>query len=131
MSFPIRAACVLVLCLLTACNHSSSRSATNAYANRSNDVTPASAALMQALYDDADAAREQGEAALQTLRTGDASAAAQGLAQARSRLSASAERCGGMPGCAVERVAKAQDALLASQSRALLGGVVARFNTLS
>ncbi len=125
MSCSIRAACVFVLCLLTACNHSSSRSVTNAFANRSNDVTPASAALMQALYDDADAAREQGEAALRALRKGDTSAAAQGLAQARSRLNASVERCGSMAGCAVERVAKAQAELLASQSKALLGGVVA------
>ena len=125
MSFSIRATCVFVLYLLTACNHPSPRSATNAFAHRGNDVTPASAALMQALYDDADAAREQGEAALQTLHKGDTSAAAQGLAQARARLNASAERCGSMPGCAVERVAKAQDQLLASQARALLGGVVA------
>ena len=121
MPFLIRATCVFLLCLLTACNHSSSRSSTNAFANRANDVTPASAVLMQALYDDADAAREQGEAALQILRNGDAATAADGLAQARSRLSASAERCGSMPGCAVERIAKAQDQLLASQARALVG----------
>ena len=70
MSFPIRAACVFVLSLLTACNQSSPRSVTNAFAHRSNEVTPASAALMQALYDDADAAREQGEAALQTYLAG-------------------------------------------------------------
>ena len=121
MPFLIRAVCVFVLCLLTACNHSSSRSSTNAFVNRANDVTPASAALTQALYDDADAACEQGEAALLTLRNGDAAAAADGLAEARSRLSASAERCGSMPGCAVERIAKAQDQLLASQARALVG----------
>ena len=125
MPLSIRAACVFFLCLLTACNHASSRSSTHAYANRANDVTPASAALTQALYDDADAAREQGEAALDTLRTGDAAAAATGLSQARARLSASAERCGGMPGCAVERIAKAQAQLLESQATALLGGVAA------
>ena len=125
MPLSIRITCVFVLCLLTACNHSSSRSSTNAFANRANDVTPASAVLMQALYDDADAAREQGEAALQTLRNGDAAAAADGLGQARARLSASAERCGSMPGCTVERIAKVQDQLLASQAKALLGGGVA------
>ena len=122
MPLSIRATCVFVLCLLTACNHSSSRSSSHAFANRANDVTPTSAVLMQALYDDADAAREQGEAALQTLRNGDAAAAADGLAEARARLSASAERCGSMPGCAVERIAKAQDQLLESQAKALLGG---------
>ena len=125
MSFPFRAACTFVLCLLTACNHSSPRSVTNAFAHRGNDVSAARAALMQALYDDADAAREQGEAALQIQHKGEVSAAAQGLAQARLRLRAAVERCGAMPGCAVERVAKAQDELMASQARALLGGMVA------
>ncbi len=56
-----RVAFVLVLCLLSACNHSSSRSSTNAFANRPNDISAASAVFIQAVYDDGDAARTQGE----------------------------------------------------------------------
>lgn len=116
-----RVASVLVLCFLSACNHSSSRSSTNAFANRPNEVSAASAVFIQAVYDDSDAAREQGEQALDKLRKGDAAAAADDLAQARTRLSAAAERCAAMRGCAVERVAKSQDALLEAQAQALVG----------
>ncbi|MCC6707204.1 MAG: transglycosylase SLT domain-containing protein [Gammaproteobacteria bacterium] len=116
-----RVAFVLALCLLSACNHSGSRSSTNAFANRPNDISAASAVFIQAVYDDGDAARTQGEQALEKLRAGDSAAAADGLAEARSRLAAAAERCAAMHGCAVERIAKAQDALLEAQTQALVG----------
>ena len=112
--------------LLSACNQSSSRSSADAFANRANDVTPANAIFMQAVYDDGDGAREQGEAALEKLRNGDAAGAAAGLTEARARLAAAAERCAALHACAVERIAKAQDALLAAQARALLGASTAK-----
>ena len=121
MPCSFRVACILVLCLLSACNHASSRSSTNAFANRANDVTPAGAVFIQAVYDDADAARSQGEASLDALRKGDAAAAADGLAQARARFGAAAERCAQMRGCEVQRVAKSQEALIEAQSQALVG----------
>ena len=116
-----RVALVLVLLLLSACKHSSSRSSFDAFATRANHVTPASAVFIQAVYADGDAAREVGEAALEKLRKGDAAAAAAGLTEARTRLAAAAERCAALHGCAVERIAKSQDALLAAQTQALLG----------
>ncbi|MBK8960576.1 MAG: transglycosylase SLT domain-containing protein [Proteobacteria bacterium] len=117
----VRAVFAFALCLLTACNLSGSRSSTNAFANRPNEVSAASAVFIQAVYDDSDAARTQGEQALDKLRSGDAAAAADGLAQARTRLAAAAERCAAMHGCAVERIAKSQDALLEAQTQALVG----------
>lgn len=120
MPCPIRVACILIACLLTACNHSDPRSSSNAFANRANDITPAAAFASQALYDEADAALAQGEQALATLRSGDAGAAADGLAQARARFSATAASCGQTKGCAIEHILQAQDALLDRQTQALV-----------
>ena len=120
MPCSIRAAWFLIACLLTACNYSGLRSSSNIFANRSSDITPATAFASQALYDDADAALAQGEQALATLRGGDTGAAADGLAQARARFSAAAASCGQTTGCAIERILQAQDTLLDRQTQALV-----------
>ena len=120
-SFHVVLMLVLVLFQLSACNHPSSRSASNAASAGPSPLSAASEVFIQAVYEDSDAARVQGEKALDKLRRGDAASAADDLAAARARLNAASERCAAMQGCAVARIVKAQDALLEAQSAALVG----------
>ena len=120
-SFHVVLMLVMVLFLLSACNHSSSRSASNTAGAGPSQLSAASEVFIQAVYEDSDAARVQGEKALDKLRKGDAASAADDLAAARTRMNAAAERCAAMQGCAVARIVKAQDALLEAQATALVG----------
>ncbi|MGE3849837.1 MAG: transglycosylase SLT domain-containing protein [Gammaproteobacteria bacterium] len=121
MSRSPRVVLVLALCLLAACNQGSQRAARNAFADRDNEITPAAAATIQGIYEDADAALGKGERALDALSGGDAATAADGLAAARVRLSTAAEQCARTRGCDIARVQEAQARLLERQSSALLG----------
>ena len=75
---------------------------------------------VNAIYADVDrAARTADEAIARTL-TGEGAGAAQALAAARELLTSAAGRCVATPGCEIERVLLAQDALLERQARALI-----------
>lgn len=74
----------------------------------------------RSIYAEADSAVLEGEQALRAWRRGDTSAAAQGMTRARARLASTVRLCTRTAGCAPGRVMRAQDALLAAQSRAML-----------
>ncbi len=78
-------------------------------------------ARIDAIHVDVKAATELGEAGLAAYAAGDAAAAARSLTGAREALTAAAGRCAATPGCDLERVLAAQDALVARQTQVLLG----------
>ncbi|MCB1747507.1 MAG: transglycosylase SLT domain-containing protein [Gammaproteobacteria bacterium] len=71
------------------------------------------------LYAEADAALARARAALAAIERGEAETARVGLASARRRLRRALEACAALPGCGLERLLAAQDALLAQQAAAL------------
>ncbi len=88
---------------------------------------PAGAAVDEARIDailvDVKSATELGEAGLAAHAAGDADRAAAALTGAREALTAAAGRCAATPGCDLERVLAAQDALVARQTEVLLGAM--------
>lgn len=78
-------------------------------------------AAIDAILVDVKSAAELGETGLAAYAAGDAEAAAAALTAAREALSATAGRCASTPGCDIERVLAAQDALAARQTQVLLG----------
>lgn len=74
-----------------------------------------------AIQAEIDRAVAQGEEGIRRYRDGEAEAAAGLFAQAREQLTSIAGRCVAMPGCEIERVLLAQDALLDRQAQELLG----------
>lgn len=78
-------------------------------------------AAVNALYAEIDRAAAQGEDGIVRWRNGDATGASTALTGARELLTAAAGRCVATPGCEIERVLLAQDALLDRQARELLG----------
>lgn len=123
MPSSIRAVCVLALCLLCACNDLHRRNATTSAGG--SDRANSQATRPSQVYADADAALAEGERALQALRSGDAGAAADGLAGARASFKAAFARCAATPACLSDRILQQQDALLDRQAQALLGVGVA------
>lgn len=95
--------------LLAACTQVPSRTAT------------VNEAAIDAILVDVKSAAELGETGLAAHAAGDADAAARALTEAREALTAAAGRCANTPGCDIERVLAAQDALLARQTQVLLG----------
>ena len=79
-------------------------------------------AAVNAIYADIERASASADEALAKGRDGDAAAATTALTSARETLTAAGGRCVATPGCEVERVLAAQDALIERQSQALLGG---------
>src|SRR5688572_7073672 len=79
-------------------------------------------ATVNAIYADIERASAAADEALAKGRDGDAAAASTALTSAREALTAAGGRCVATPGCEVERVLAAQDALIERQSQALLGG---------
>jgi membrane-bound lytic murein transglycosylase D len=80
-------------------------------------------ARVDAILADVKAATELGESGLAAHAAGDAGRAAQALNGAREGLAAAAGRCVATPGCELERVLAAQDALVARQTEVLLGAL--------
>ena len=80
-------------------------------------------ARIDAILADVKAATELGESGLAAHAAGDADRAAQALNGAREGLAAAAGRCVATPGCELERVLAAQDALVARQTEVLLGAL--------
>jgi membrane-bound lytic murein transglycosylase D len=80
-------------------------------------------AKVDAILVDVKSASELGETGLAAFAAGDGEAAARALAGAREAFTAAAGRCAATPGCDLERVLAAQDALVARQTEVLLGGI--------
>jgi membrane-bound lytic murein transglycosylase D len=81
---------------------------------------------VNALYAEVDAASALGEDGLRRYRDGDLDGASAALAAAREQLTATAGRCLATPGCEIERVLLAQDALLDHQAQQLLEREIAQ-----
>jgi membrane-bound lytic murein transglycosylase D len=77
-------------------------------------------AAVNAIYADVDRAARTADEALSRVVAGEGDAAAASLATSRELLTAAAGRCMAAPGCEIERVLLAQDALLERQARALV-----------
>jgi membrane-bound lytic murein transglycosylase D len=77
------------------------------------------AAAPGTLYAEADAALARARAALAAMERGEVESARAGLASARHRLRRARDACADLPGCGMERILAAQDALLAQQAAAL------------
>lgn len=75
---------------------------------------------INALHAEVQAASAQGEDGLRRYRDGDLDGASAALTGAREQLTAIAGRCLATPGCEIERVLLAQDALLDRQAQQLL-----------
>lgn len=114
MPIALRPFLSLVAVLLAACTHAPSRTETAAAA-------AVDEARVNAIQVDVQAATELGESGLAAYAAGDAAAAARALTGAREALTAAAGRCAATPGCDLERVLAAQDALVARQTEVLLG----------
>ncbi|HET9485100.1 MAG TPA: transglycosylase SLT domain-containing protein [Xanthomonadales bacterium] len=78
-------------------------------------------AAVNAIYAELERASAAADYALAKGRDGDASGASITLTSAREQLTAAGGRCVATPGCEIERVLAAQDAMIERQSRALLG----------
>lgn len=78
-------------------------------------------AAVDAIYAAVASASALADDALAKGRGGEPSAASHSLTTAREALTAAGGRCLATPGCEIERVLAAQDALIERQSRALLG----------
>jgi len=76
---------------------------------------------VDAIYADVTSAAAMADDALAKGRDGDSAAASLALTTAREALTSAGGRCVATPGCEIERVLAAQDALIERQSRALLG----------
>ena len=83
-------------------------------------------AAVNALYAEVQAASALGEDGLRRYRDGDLDGASAALAGAREQLTAIAGRCIATPGCEIERVLLAQDALLDRQAQQLLEREIAQ-----
>jgi membrane-bound lytic murein transglycosylase D len=99
----------LVVVLLAACSQVPTR------------PTAVNEAVVDAILVDVKSAAELAETGLAAHAAGNADAAASALTAAREGLTAAAGRCAATPGCDIERVLAAQDALLARQTQVLLG----------
>ncbi|HVF34269.1 MAG TPA: transglycosylase SLT domain-containing protein [Candidatus Saccharimonadia bacterium] len=78
-------------------------------------------AKVDTIYRELASASAMADDALAKGRDGDPTAASHALTTAREALTAAGGRCVDTPGCEIERVLAAQDALIERQSRALLG----------
>lgn len=86
-------------------------------------VRAADEATINAIYAEVERAGARGDEGLTAYRDGHADAAASAFAQARELFTAAAGRCKATPGCEIERVLSAQDALIDRQSKELLDGL--------
>jgi membrane-bound lytic murein transglycosylase D len=86
-------------------------------------VRAADEATINAIYADVDRAGVRGDEGLKAYRDGDAAAATAAFAEAREMFTAAAGRCTATPGCEIERVLVAQDALIDRQTQQLLDGI--------
>jgi membrane-bound lytic murein transglycosylase D len=110
-----RLAAILAVLALAACAQAPQRAA-----------SAVDEARVDAILVDVKSAAELGETGLAALAAGDTDAAARALAGAREAFTAAAGRCATTPGCDLERVLSAQDALVARQTEVLVGGVADR-----
>src|SRR5688500_5472688 len=78
-------------------------------------------AAVDTIYAEIARASAAADAALARGRVGDPGGASIALTSAREQLTAAGGRCIATPGCEIERVLAAQDALIEGQSRVLLG----------
>ncbi len=86
-------------------------------------VSRADEATINAVYADILRASERGDESLKAFRDGDTEQAATAMTQAREVFTAAAARCTATPGCEIERVLVAQDALIDRQTHAMLDGL--------
>src|SRR5687767_13417894 len=88
---------------------------------RGNGSAKVDEAAVDAIYAEIAQASAAADAALARGRLGDQGGASIALTSAREQLTAAGGRCIATPGCEIERVLAAQDALIEGQSRVLLG----------